>query len=142
MTAKEYLNQIRRNRLHQKILLEKIEELNTQAQGLKAITYDKDRIQVSPSNKLEEYMVRITVLAEKYARNVLRYEALENKIRGQIQAMPNDAQMEVLMLRYVETDENGRQMTFERIACILHKSFDWVCHLHGYALKEFERRYL
>lgn len=142
MTAKEYLNQVRRNRLHCQILDERIKELKAQAQGLKAIVYDKDRVQVSPTNKLEEYTVKIVALEDKQSKALWKFDELEETIRRQVMQMPSDTHREILTLRYIKSETDGRRITFERIACIMHKSFDWVRHAHGQALREFERRYL
>ena len=142
MTAKEYLNGVRRQRLHVLSLQERIAEIEIQMQGVKAIAYDKDRVQVSPSNKMEELFIKMDRLSEKFLRELLKYQAAVDKAKRQINEMPKETQREILTLRYLEDDGHGRQMTFEQIACTMHKSYEWVCHLHGYALKEFERMYL
>ena len=142
MTAKEYLSDIRRQRLHVLSLQERLKEIETQMSGIKAITYDKDRIQISPSNKMEELFIKADALSAKFTRSLLKYQAAVEKAKEQINGMPKESQREILMLRYLTDDKNGRQMTFEQIACIMHKSYEWVCHLHGYALKDFERMYL
>lgn len=142
MKAKEYLTNIRRQRLHALSLHERLEEIHTQMAGVKAITYDKDRVQISPSNTMEELFVKYDALSDKFVRTMLKYNAAVEKAKRQIDEMPKETQREILTLRYLEDGENGRQRTFEEIACIMHKSYEWVCHLHGYALKEFERMYL
>lgn len=141
MTAKEYLNGVRQKELHCRMLHEKIEELYAQAGGLKAITYDKDRIQVSPENRLEELVIRIEEVSAEYAKEIVKCRREVEKITAQIDGMENPLYKEVLRYRYVESD-HGRRMSFEKISCLMHKSFDWVRHLHGAALQEFERRYL
>lgn len=142
MTAKEYLTDIRRQRLHCLSLAERLEEIENQVLGLKAITYDKDRVQVSPSNKMEELYVKLDSISEKFARSMIKYQTAVQKAERQIGDMPKETHREILTLRYLRDDDYGRQFTFEQIACIMHKSYEWVCHLHGYALKEFERMYL
>ena len=142
MTAKEYLTGIRKQRLHCRMLAERIEELNNQAQGLKAITYDKDRVQVSPTNKMEDLVLKMDEISGKFSKSIDRYYKSVEKATKQISDLPKETHREILMLRYMKDDENGRQMTFEQIACIMHKSYEWVCHLHGHALKEFERMFL
>lgn len=46
MTAKEYLSEIQKYKRIAGSMEMRMEELRTQAEGVKAITYDKDRIQV------------------------------------------------------------------------------------------------
>lgn len=142
MTAKEYLTGIRRKRLHCLSLRERLSEIENQMSGLKAIVYDRDRVQASPSNTMEELFVKYDELTEKFVRASLKYQTAVEKAERQINEMPKEAHREILTLRYLKDDANGRQMTFEQIACVVHKSYEWVCHLHGHALKEFERMYL
>ena len=142
MKAKKYLGEIRRQRLNVISLYERIEEINHQMSGLKAIVYDKDRVQVSPSNKMEELFAKMDELSEKFVQANIKYQTAGAKAEQQIKGMPKETQREILTLRYLKDGEDGRQMTFEQIACIMHKSYEWVCHLHGNALREFERMYL
>ena len=142
MTAKEYLSGVRRNRLHCRSLGDRLKEIENEMTGLKAITYDRDRVQVSPSNKMEELYIKIDGLSEKFAKALLKYQTSVQKAERQIGDMPKETHREILTLRYLKDGEDGRQMTFEEIACKMHKSYEWVCHLHGHALKEFERMYL
>lgn len=141
MTAKEYLNGVRQKQLHCRMLLEKIEELETQASGLRAITYDKDRVQVSPSNTMESVIVKMMEVADEYKAELDEYKAEVDRVKKQINEMPNQLHAELLRYRYIETD-NGRRMSLELISCKMHKSFEWVRHLHGEALQAFAKRYL
>lgn len=141
MKAKEYLNGVRRRQLFCRTLAEKLDELEHQATGLKAITYDKDRVQTSPENRMEDLMVQISRIEERYNKAITEYHRYVLEATERVLRMPNDAHVEILRLRYL-TDDNGRRMSFERIACLMNKSFDWVRHLHGAALAEFERLYL
>ena len=141
MTAKEYLSGIRKKRLHCRTLAAKLEEIEEMAKGVKAVTYDKDKIQVTPANMMEQYMMEYMEVSEKLAKALSEYGRQIAVAEQQIEAMPNFLHAEILRLRYI-ADDNGRRMTLERIACEMHKSFDRVRHLHGQALREFERRYL
>lgn len=142
MTAKEYLNGIRRKRLHCQMLEEKRAELETQAQGMKAITYDKDRVQTSPRNSMETLVTQMVALEEMYGKVLWEYHTANLKAERQIKSMSNAAYAEVLWKRYMEDDENGRQKSIARISCEMYKSYEWVRHVHGNALREFEKLYL
>ena len=142
MTAKEYLNGVRRKRIHCRMLKEQREELEAQAQGMKAIAYDKDHVQTSPRNSMEELVSAKVEIEERYAKVLWEYHVANLKAERQIQSMKNPAYAEVLRLRYMVDDEHGRQMSIERIACEMYKSYEWVRHIHGNALKEFEKLYL
>ena len=142
MTAKEYLSKIRIYRKTVEVYAERIEELYHDASGLKAIAYDKERVQVSPDNKLEAAFEQIDAEAEKYVKAKIKYEREFRKREEQIAGMDRPDHAEILRLRYIETDADGRQLTLEQIACIMRLSFHRVAHLHGEALEAFRRKYL
>ena len=142
MTAKEYLSKIQTYRQMVQTYAERIEELYHEATGVKAIVYDKDRVQVSPENRFEEMMVRIDAEAEKWAKARMRYERETQKRIEQIAGLERNDYVEILRLRYVELDKDGRPMTLEEIACKMHLSFWRTAHLHGEALEAFRRKYL
>lgn len=139
MTAKEYLLEIHKSRRILYSLEQRSEELRTQAEGLKAIAYDKDKIQVSPSNTMEEVIIKLVEVEEEYGRQIVRYHTEMQKRIDQIAAMRPDY-AEILRLRYVEG--NGRTLRLEEIAVRTHMSFDRVRHLHGEALEAFRRKWL
>ena len=62
MTTKEYLLQVQKSRNAIRQYEDEIERLRNQAAGIKAITYDKDRVQTSA----DDYMLKmITKLRKK-----------------------------------------------------------------------------
>lgn len=142
MTAKEYLSKIQTYRQMMEAYSLRIEELYHEATGIKAIVYDKDRVQVSPENRFEQVMVRIDAEAEKWAKARMRYEDEVRKRTEQIAGLERPDYSEILHLRYVELDKNGRPMSLEEISCKMHLSFYRVAHLHGEALEAFRRKYL
>lgn len=135
MTAKEYLSKIQTYRQLMQTYADRIEELYHEASGLKAIVYDKDRVQVSPEQKMEKIFARIDAVAEKYARARLRFERETQKRIDQISRLDNNLHVRLLTLRYVE----GKR--WEEIACIMHYSFRHVTRLHGQALGAFTAAY-
>lgn len=141
MTAKEYLLKIQTYRKAIESYRQKIEELYVEASGVKAIVYDKDRVQTSTINRFEEVMVKVDIEAAKMARAILKYQAAVQIRTEQIANMDRADHAEILRLRYVELDDFGRQMSLEQIACIMRLSFYRVAHLHGEALQAFDRKY-
>lgn len=142
MTAKEYLMQIQRMKQTADSLGEKAEALRAEMEGLKAITYDKDRVQVSPSNRMEELMPKLIEAEEKYGEALFNYYKEILLRTKQIDEIGRNDFAEILRLRYVELGKHGRRLTLEEIAVKTHRSFEWVRHLHGRALKAFEKKYL
>ena len=142
MTAKEYLSKIQTYKRIMQSYSERIEELYQEASGMKAIVYDRDRVQVSPENRLEKIFAQIDAEAEKYAKARVRYEKEVRKRTEQIAGMERTEYAEILRLRYIETDRDGRMMSLEEISCRMHRSYPNVKHLHGWALNAFQRKYL
>lgn len=142
MTAKEYLSKIQTYRRIMQSYADRIEELYHEASGLKAIVYDKDRVQVSPEQKMEKIFGQIDDIAEDYVKARRRYEVEVRKRTEQIAGMERADYAEILRLRYVELDADGQPKTLEEIACLMHLSFWRVAHLHGEALEAFRRKYL
>lgn len=143
MTAKAYLSQIQTYKRIVGNYAMHIEELYQEASGLKAIVYDKDRVQVSPDNKLEKLFVRIDQEAEKMAKAVLRYERETQKRIDQIAGLERPEYAQLLHMRYIDgmsllqitlamKDSDGGQ----------RYSYDHVKHMHGWALNAFAKKYL
>lgn len=165
MTAKEYLSQINKwqwqiesisarsaDRIRR--LGDRIEELYNQASGLKGLAYDKDRVQVSQENQLEKIWIQIEEASDKMKEVVARekdttqkrIDAIEKKIRNiedQIDGIDRSEYAQILRMRYVD-GKNLLQITLElkdpdggqRYA------YDYIRHMHGWALLEFEKKYL
>lgn len=138
MTAKEYLSQIQKYKRLMKSLEEQSEALRVELAGLKAITYDKDRVQVTPTNKIEELMPRLIDIEERYGEMIFKYHTAILVRTEQINNIGREDYAEILRLRYL----GDRRMTLEEIAVKTHRSFDRVRHLHGEALAAFGRKYL
>lgn len=142
MTAKRYLTDI--NKYHRICLSlqDQIEDLRNQIGGLKAITYDKDRVQVSPTNHMEEKIPDLIRAEEKYVKALVKYNAEVLKRAKQIADLDRADYSEILRLRYIELDKDGMPLTLEEISCRMHLSFWRTAHLHGEALEAFRRKYL
>lgn len=135
MTAKEYLLEIHKSRRILHTLEQRTEELRTQAEGLKAIAYDKDKVQVSPSNTMEEVIIKLVEVEEEYGRQMVKYhEAIMTRVR-QIQEL-SAISAELLTLRYVDG------LSLWKVSKRMHKEYDWTRHLHGIALEEFKKKWL
>lgn len=113
---------------------DRVDELYHEASGLKAIVYDKDRVQTSPEQKMEKIFAQIDAEAEKYARARLRYEKEVRRRIDQIEAIGGTF-AELLILRYID----GKR--WEEIACIMHYTFRHITRLHGQALAAFTARF-
>lgn len=154
MKAKEYLRKIQivDSIISAKMkevdkLSTKVESLLTIAAGVQAIRYDKDKVQSSTSNKIEDNMIRVSEATEELNRSIRelensinQYKRIRRRITTQIELMGagegNILYSEVLYRRYV------LYMSFEQIAVDMGYSYQHILRIHGLALKKFQEMYL
>lgn len=132
MTAKQYLSQIRLLDIKIGQRIEELTEMRARVSILTGIDYSKDRIQVTPTtgNKQIEDMVDF----ERKIYGLIEKERdLKHKVIGQIQELENPTYVDLLFRRYVECN------SFEKIACDMGYAYNYVCTLHGEALKAFDK---
>lgn len=141
MTAKEYLLEIQKCKRTADLLDERAEALRTKMEGLKAITYDKDRVQVSPSNKMEELIPLLVEIEERYAEALIKYHRRILVCMEQVDSLQSSLQSRLLVLRYFNDE------SWEQIAQDLNPdreqpySYEYVIRLHGKALQNFSKKF-
>lgn len=143
MTAKEYLSKIQ---IYHRAILStqlRIEELEHQASGIRAITYDRDKVQTSPENRIEDIMIKVDALTRKLTRQIMKYQREVLKREKQIAELERAEYAQVLQMKYIDgmnllqitlamRDADGGQ----------RYSYDHVKHMHGWALNAFQKKYL
>lgn len=138
MKAKEYLQQLQRldTVINQKI--KEVHDLRLQAQSTGGIDYSKERVQTSPSGDVPfvKPICRIIDLEAEINAEIDKFVDEKHKIINQIQGLKNSDYIALLFKRYVEFK------SLERICVEMNFSYDYIKHLHGYALKDFEDRIL
>lgn len=141
MTTKEYLLQVSKSRNAIRQYEDEIERLRNQAAGLKAIAYDKDRVQTSPDDYMLQTITKLLDTEAEYADVLQHHHELIIRITEQVNALPNPNHVEILRLRYLVPFRNGQLTPFNVIAKKVHCSTDWCFHLHGEALRAFSAQY-
>ena len=140
MTAKEYLSQVIKLKKKAESLTRKEEELRSRAEGLKAIVYDKDKVQVSAIDKMPDAIAELIETQVKLATTIAacyQYIARCEEMIGQLHSVK---QAEVLRWRYIE-DNAGRQYYFSEIAEKMDiQDTSTVIKLHKRALKSFQKK--
>lgn len=138
MKAKEYLQQLQRldTVINQKI--KEVQDLRLQAQGTGGLDYSKERVQSSPSGDAPfvKPICRIIDLEAEINAEIDRFVDEKHKIINQIQGLKNSDYIALLFKRYVEFK------SLEKICVEMNFSYDYIKHLHGYALQDFEDRIL
>jgi hypothetical protein len=135
MRAKDYLGQIRKldMRIGQRIT--ELQQMRDRLSVMTGIDYSKEKIQATPSsgNKQIEELVDF----ENGILQMINEETkLKHRIIAEIQILDNALYADILFRRYVEC------LSFERIACDMGYAYNYVCTVHGNALKAFEDKVL
>jgi len=134
-TAKEYLEQLKAVDVRIQQDLERLEELKYSASGLRAITYDSDKVQVSPSDRLGAAVARYVDLDEKINAEIDRFVDLKNHVIEQIQGLDDPAYIQILFKVYVQ------YKTLKESAPEVGYSYSTILLKHGEALEAFSEKY-
>ena len=136
MTAKEYLSQAAALKRRIKQVEDRIEEIRTELSSPKAIRYDKDMVQSSPtSDAFANYVIKLEKEESKLLKLKEQYIETYEEIRVRLISVNPDIYSDLLYMRYLE------QKTLVQIADELNYSYEWTCRLHGRALLAFSRIY-
>mgnify|MGYP002549223405 FL=1 len=132
--AKEYLLQI-------EVLQAKIEQKRQRAKEYrelaltsKGFDYSKERVQTSNhGGQIENPVIRYIALEQEISEDVLNLQQIKDKITREIHNINNADFIKMLYKRYVECE------SLWSIAKDMGYSYDRIRHIHGEALKEFEK---
>ncbi len=138
MKAKEYLQKLKRL---DTIIDQKIKEqadLRHMSTSIGSFDYSKDRVQTSRSGDVPYVKVinRIIDLNEEINREMDIYADEKHRIINQIQGLSDARHIDILYKRYVEFK------SLEQICVEMGFSYDYIKHLHGYALRDFGKKFL
>ena len=136
MTAKEYLRTLRWTELSIETRKDELRRLDAEYTYLSGISYDRDKVQTSPSGDAFPQSDRRIDLAIKIRDDILAMQRLRTDIIGKITGLDNPLYSQVLLERYVN------YLSFDDIAEKMHYSYVRITHIHGEALQEFTRKYL
>lgn len=136
MTAKEYLRTLRWTELSIETRKDELRRLDAEYTYLSGISYDRDRVQTSPSGNAFPQSDRRIDLALKIREDILAMQKLRTDIIGKITGLDNPLYSQVLLERYVN------YLSFDDIADKMNYSYVRITHIHGEALQEFTHKYL
>lgn len=134
MKAKEYLLQI-------EVLQAKIEQKRQRAKEYRELAlcsggfdYSKERVQTSNlGGQIEDPVIRYIALEQEAVRDEMYLQQIKDRITGEIHNLNNADYIKLLYQRYVNCVSLGK------IAKELKYSYDRIRHMHGEALKAFEK---
>ena len=136
MTAKEYLRTLRWTELSIETRKDELRRLDAEYTYLSGISYDRDRVQTSPSGDAFPQSDRRIDLAIRIREDILAMQKLRTDIIGKITGLDNPLYSQVLLERYVN------YLSFDDIADKMHYSYVRITHIRGEALQEFTHKYL
>ena len=133
MTAKEYLQQIRKQDIKIGQRITQLQQMRDRIHTIGSFDYSKDRVQFSPESGNRQ--IEDLVDFENEIKDMIKHEQhLKDKIISEIQTLENAVYVDILFRRYVDCQ------SFERIACDMNYTYQYVLNLHGEALKAFEQK--
>ena len=129
MTAKQYLNRVRRIDKEIEALLRLVQRTR---ESLETVTqnYDSDGAQSTKNPHKYDRLVELDSLVDE---KIDQQIALKAEILNTIMQLEDRRQRLVLMEYYVE------MKTWEQVAVDMNYSYMHITRIHGYALKEVER---
>ncbi|MCI8426874.1 MAG: hypothetical protein HFJ03_04950 [Lachnospira sp.] len=138
MKAKEYLQQLKRLDIVIKQKSKEVDDLHLKSKSIGSIDYSKERVQTSPSGEASfvKLIGRIVDLEAEISQEINNFIDEKHKIINQIQKLNNTDYIRLLYKRYVE------YKSLEHICVEMDFSYDYIKHLHGCALKDFEDKIL
>lgn len=133
MTGKEYLSQYRRLKSRIKGKKAQVAELRESLLELRAIRYDLDKVDSSPSgDNILNGLIKLEDKCDSIARDITAMTELSDEITNRIGRMKSPVLMDLLTRYYILGE------SFEQIAVGLNYSYKTVLNYHGEALIEFE----
>ncbi len=135
MTAKEYLQQLKRLDIAINQKTRELDDLRSKSRIVKGIDYSKDRVQTSSSGDAPfvKLIERIADLEKEIDTEINEFVDEKHKIINQIQSLKNANHSRLLYERYVE------YKSLEQICDDMKFSHAYIKHMHGDALQNFEK---
>ena len=129
MTAKQYLNRVRRIDKEIEALLRLVQRTR---ESLETVTqnYDSDGAQSTKNPHKYDRLVELESLVDE---KIDQQIALKAEILNTIMQLEDRRQRLVLMEYYIE------MKTFEQVAVDIHYSWRQIMNIHGHALKEVQK---
>ena len=132
MTAKEYLRRIRDTESDLRSAEQDYQRARDDVMNLKAIQYDKDKVNNSHIGDLSDAIAALEKYAARVSEQWDRLIVMREEAKAQIEQIADGRYRDVLMRRYLWGE------SWEYIAVGMGYAFRTVLWLHGKALKQFE----
>ncbi len=128
--AKEYLQQVRKAKLHISSLQEEIETMKELAVSIGSISQDEKVMSSVSQDKMADIICKIEDRVAELKTKMTEYIQLRAEIMAAISKVDNDDYQQILYKRYCQMKK------WEEIALEMSYTYQWVCKLHRRALEE------
>lgn len=128
--AKEYLQQVRKAKLHINSLQEEIDTMKELAVSIGAISQGEKVLSSVSQDKMADIICKIEDRVAELKTKMTEYIQLRAEVMATISKVDNDDYQQILYKRYCQMKK------WEEIALEMSCTYQWVCKLHGRALEQ------
>lgn len=136
MTAKEYLQRIRSERLEVVQLQETVDELIYSLLP-SGIRYDTLKVQTSPDDQMARVMAEVDEYERKIREHLSKLVDRQNVAFAYVSALEKSDYRQVLTLYYL----TGERLTWHQVADKMDLSEQRIYQLHNEAIEELEKKW-
>lgn len=129
MTPKQYLSQYQHAYMAVRLAASRLEQAEHDAAGVRAILYSDMPKSHNVERDLSDAMVKIEELAGEYRNIVEEQTAIMSEVAAVILAVPDETQMRLLWLRYIDGVRNEHDL-----ASAIGYEVRWMWELYGRGL--------
>ena len=134
MTAKEYLSEVQTLQTIIEQKQEALKQIRESVTSVHGLQYDRERVQGSKqTDRIGETVAKIVDIEKEVEADVITLICKKHETIKQIHTLQNPRFIALLFKRYIEYKK------FQTIAEEMDLTEQYVKHLHGKALKAFEK---
>lgn len=134
---KDYFRQIRKEQLEIVHLVDMIEREELSLLP-KAVTYDKDRVQITPEDILAKSAAQVVQMQEELGRSIASLKIKKAKAETLIRKLDSSDEREVMRYYYLDFTRQGL-LKWEDVAQKMHLDKRQVFRIHGNALSNLSK---
>ena len=135
--VKDYFRQIRKEQLEIVHLVDMIEREELSLLP-KAVTYDKDRVQITPEDILAKSAAQVVQMQEELGRSIASLKIKKAKAETLIRKLDSSDEREVMRYYYLDFTRQGL-LKWEDVAQKMHLDKRQVFRIHGNALSNLSK---
>ena len=138
MKAKEYLGQLTKLNLLINQKLQEVSDLRASMKSIPAVNTNEERVQggsIKSDAGFVNSIAKIQMLEKETDAEIDKFVDKKHKIINEIQSLSNEKHIDILFKKYVEFKR------LEKVAVEMNYTYQYIVLVHGYALKEFQKKF-